>query len=176
MNARLWRLCIGRLGVLLLGTWNIPRALHWPDRCPLGNIPEFRLVVPGFGLSLVWEVMQSPFYTDTFTSPWTTVAFNRLHCAVGDALILLAAFWIVALCWGRFWMRMPSWASCLAFLVPALAYTAGSEYVNVRVLQRWAYSSWMPTVAGMGLVPLLQWVIVPSVSMYYASKGMTRSG
>jgi len=135
-----------------------------------------RLVIPGFGLSLVWDVMQSPFYTDTFTVPWTAVAFNRLHCAVGDALILLAAFWIVTLRWGRFWMRMPSWPSCLAFLALGLAYTAVSEYVNVQVLQLWAYSCWMPTVAGIGLVPLLQWMIVPSVSVYYASKGITRRG
>ena len=153
---------------------NTTKALRWRGGCQLGNSPEFRLVVYGFVISLVWEVMQSPFYTDTFTMPWTAVAFNRIHCSIGDVLILLAAFWIVALGWGRFWMRMPSWAPCLCFLALGLASTAVSEYVNVYVLQRWAYSRWMPTVAGIGLVPLLQWVVVPSASVYYASKGMTR--
>ena len=155
---------------------NTPKVQGWRGRWPLGNLPEFQLVMYGFGISLAWEALQSPFYADTFMAPWITVVFNRLHCAVGDALILLAAFWMVALRWGWSWMRTPSWASCLAFLAPGLAYTAGSEYVNVCVLQRWAYSRWMPTVVGIGLVPLLQWVIVPSVSVYYASKGMTRRG
>jgi hypothetical protein len=79
-----------------------PKALHGRANCLLGDLPEYQLLVPGFGLSLVWEVLQSPFYTDTFTSPWITVALNRLHCAGGDAVILLTAFWIVALRWGRF--------------------------------------------------------------------------
>jgi hypothetical protein len=69
--------------------------------CPLLKTPEMHLLVPGFSLSLLWEFLQSPFYTDTFTVPWTTVAANRLHCASGDALVLLGAFWSVALGWGR---------------------------------------------------------------------------
>src|SRR5262249_19492232 len=155
---------------------HIPEALHWRGSCRRRALPECQLAGYGFGLSLLWEVLQSPFYTDTFTVPWTAVALNRLHCAVGDVLILLAAFWIVALGCGRFWVCMASWASCLAFVALGLAYTAVSEYVNVQVLQRWAYSGWMPMVAGIGLVPLLQWVIVPSVSVHYASKGITRRG
>ncbi len=149
-----------------------PKALHGRASCPLGDLPEYQLLVPGFGLSLVWEVLQSPCYTDTFTSPWITVVLNRLHCAGGDAGILLAAFWIVALRWGRFWIRLPHWASYMTFLALGVGYTAGSEYVNVFVRQSWAYSRWMPTVAGIGLVPLLQWVVVPSVSVQLARGGL----
>jgi len=151
---------------------SIPKALHRRGNCPLGGLPEFQLLVPGGVLSLVWEILQSPFYADTFTSSWVTVALNRLHCAGGDVVILLAAFWIVTLRWGRSWMRMSCWSPYMAFLALGVVYTAGSEYVNGFVRQSWAYRRWMPTMAGIGLVPLLQWVIVPSVSVQFARGGM----
>ncbi len=153
-----------------------PGRVSWGQRYSLWRLPESRLLVPGFGLSLVWEVLQSPFYTDTFTAPWAAVAFNRLHCAGVDALILLAAFWIIALHWGRSWMDTARWAPYIMFLALGVAYTAWSEYVNVFVKQNWAYSRWMPTVAGIGLVPLLQWVIVPSVSLQLATREWHTAG
>jgi hypothetical protein len=139
-------------------------------RCPPWKTPEIHLLVPGSSLSLLWEFLQSPFYTDTFTAPWTTLAANRLHCAGGDALVLLGAFWSVALGWGRTWMRSSRWMPYLTFLIIGIVYTACSEYVNVHVVQRWAYSLWMPTVAGIGLVPLLQWVAVPTGSLWLANR------
>ena len=148
-----------------------PQASRGRGDCPLREIPEFQLLVPGFILSLVWEVLQSPLYADTYTAPWVTVAFNRLHCAGGDTLILLAAFWLVALYWGRSWGHLVHWASGVTFVVLGVAYTAGSEYVNVLALRRWVYSRWMPTVAGIGLVPLLQWIVVPSLSVQLARGG-----
>jgi hypothetical protein len=67
--------------------------------------------------------------------------------------------------WGRAWMRSSRWMPYLTFLIIGIVYTACSEYVNVHVVQRWAYSLWMPTVAGIGLVPLLQWVAVPGIGL-----------
>ena len=147
-----------------LRAWLRQNHHFWED------LPELQLLIPGFGLSLLWEGLQSPFYTDTFTAPWGTIAFNRLHCAGGDALIMLAAFWLVALRWGRGWIGTARWAPFGAFLVIGVAYTAYSEHVNVHLVQRWAYSRWMPTIAGIGLVPLLQWVVVPTLSVLYVRK------
>jgi hypothetical protein len=151
------------------------KAIRWRACGPLRTLPEWRLLVPGFGLSLVWEGLQSPFYADTFVAPWTTVAANRLHCAGSDAIILLAAFWIVALSWGRSWMQMAHWVPFLICLALGVAYTAGSEYVNVFMLQRWTYSQWMPTIGGVGVVPLLQWIVVPSMSVHVATGGVRHS-
>ncbi len=78
-------------------------------------------------------------------------------------IILLVAYWLVALRWGRFWMQAARWAPFLAFLALGIAYTAFSEHYNVHLVQRWTYSRWMPTIAGIGLVPLLQWVVVPTL-------------
>ena len=78
----------------------------------------------GFGLSLGWEFLQSPFDADTCVRPWTEVALNRLHCAGMDARLLLLAFWLVALGWGRSWVETVPWAPLTEFLTLGIAYTA----------------------------------------------------
>lgn len=42
-----------------------------------------------------------------------------------------------------------------------VAYTAFSEWLNVYRLGSWAYTQAMPLLGGIGITPLLQWVIVP---------------
>lgn len=128
----------------------------------LWGFPEARIVALGFPLSFLWEALQSPFYVDTFVDPWLEVVYNRLHCSAGDLFILLIAFWIVALLWGRSWMSRPDLAPFVSFLIIGLAYAAFSEYRNVQVLQSWAYSDWMPSIWGIGLLPLFQWIVVPT--------------
>lgn len=131
------------------------------------STPEMQLLAPGLSLSLAWEFLQSPCYADTFTRPWAAVALNRLHCAGVDAWLLLLAFWVVALVWGRGWLGQRTWRPYGLFLVLGVAYTVVSEHRNVSVLQHWAYSPWMPTVWGIGLVPLLQWLVVPTLSVQW---------
>ncbi len=138
--------------------------------CSWWAMPELQLAVIGFGLSVVWEFLQSPFYTDTFEASWGAIVFNRLRCAGGDVLILLAAFWLVSLGWGRGWIDAGGWTPVSVFLVIGIAYTTYSEHVNVHLVERWAYSRWMPTIAGIGLIPLVQWVVVPILSALYVRK------
>lgn len=132
----------------------------------LWDVPEIQVLGLGFGLSLVWEILQSPFYADTFEVSWATFAYNRFHCTVGDALILLMGFWIVALIWGRSWTGAARWTPLATFVAISVAYTMFSEYINVHVVESWAYSRWMPTIAGIGLVPLLQWVVIPTIIVH----------
>jgi hypothetical protein len=117
----------------------------------------------GFPLSLAWEFLQSPFYLDTFEQPWTRVAYHRIHCSVGDVMILLAAFWIVAGVWGRSWMSKFGTIPSIIFVLIGVVYTLLSEHYNVSIAQNWAYSQWMPAVGGIGLVPVFQWLLVPSL-------------
>ncbi|MFQ5846513.1 MAG: hypothetical protein ACE5IQ_02445 [Candidatus Methylomirabilales bacterium] len=135
---------------------------------PVWDFPEARVLGPGFGLSLAWEVLQSPFYADTFEASWVTLGYNRLHCTAGDVLILLTAFWIVALIWGRSWMGAAGWVPLTLFVGIGFGYTLFSEHFNVHFVQSWAYSQWMPTIAGFGLVPLLQWMVIPPMIVQLA--------
>ena len=44
-----------------------------------------------------------------------------------------------------------------------MAFTAWSEWYNVYRVGNWGYTASMPTVFGIGLSPLLQWLILPPV-------------
>jgi len=125
--------------------------------------PELGIMLFGLPMFLGWEILQSPFYTDTFTNPWRQVLYNRLHCTVGDVMILLAAFWLVAMVWGRSWIERRAVAPKVLFVVGGLFYTIFSEYRNVYLAQHWAYSEWMPTLGGIGLVPVFQWLVIPAL-------------
>jgi hypothetical protein len=61
----------------------------------------------------------------------------------------------------------PVWLLLLAF---GFGYTIYSEWLNVNVRGSWAYSPLMPTVPflGTGLSPLLQWLIVPTLTLRIA--------
>jgi hypothetical protein len=47
-----------------------------------------------------------------------------------------------------------------------VAYTVFSEWLNVQILRRWSYTTAMPVLPliGIGLTPLLQWVVVPGLA------------
>lgn len=49
--------------------------------------------------------------------------------------------------------------------IMGLSYTVFSEYLNVHIRESWGYSELMPIVPVLkaGFVPLLQWIILPSL-------------
>ena len=50
-------------------------------------------------------------------------------------------------------------------VVLGLGYTVFSEWYNVYRIGAWAYAEIMPRILGIGLTPLLQWVVVPIVML-----------
>jgi hypothetical protein len=129
----------------------------------LWRVPEVRLAGWGLILNGVWEFLQSPFYADhdrgLFYIGWT-----RLHCTGGDLLILLAAFWGTSFLFReRFWWARPRWSDVAFFVLLGLGYTAWSEWYNTQVRHAWEYAEAMPLLFGLGLLPLLQWLLLPPV-------------
>ncbi len=51
-----------------------------------------------------------------------------------------------------------------------VVYTAFSEWLNLVVRQSWAYSPLMPVIGGIGLTPLLQWLVIPPLAFRFARK------
>ena len=53
--------------------------------------------------------------------------------------------------------------SWLLFLSIGFGYTVLSEWYNTNVSKAWEYTSSMPTLFGIGVTPLLQWLILPPI-------------
>jgi len=125
------------------------------------RVPELSLAVLGFAVNAVWEFAQTPLYSDAHRGAGYLV-WSRLHCAAGDALILLGAFWITAAGFGgRRWWATDRWAPLAFFLALGLGYTAYSEWYATTVSGAWTYAPQMPVVLGIGLTPMLQWLALP---------------
>lgn len=125
--------------------------------------PEGWLLVWGFSLSLAWEIAQTPLYAD-HTSGSVYLLGSRLHCSLGDVLILLAAYELTALALrDRHWPSSPGWFGVPLFTLLGAGYTVWSEWFNVQVALAWDYAPAMPTVWGIGLAPLLQWLVIPPI-------------
>ena len=126
------------------------------------------------GLSLAWEVLQTPLYTLWMEERPAYVAFSIAHCTGGDVLIGSASL-LLALILGReeapaqwHWRRIAA-----LLLLMGAGYTIFSEWLNTA-LDRWTYSELMPTLkAGgfeIGLSPLLQWLLIPPLALHLARR------
>lgn len=134
---------------------------------------EFLVVGWGFPLSLTWELAQSSLYLD-HANGWRYIAWTRLHCTVGDVLILLAAFWATAaVCRSWHWPAKFGWGASALFVGFGLAYTVWSEWFNTTVRDSWAYTAEMPTVGGIGVSPLAQWLVIPIFLLWTLKSGKT---
>ncbi len=119
-----------------------------------------------FALNLVWEVVQLPLYDLDRLVGWPEVGFAVLHCTIGDAAVALVSYLIAALI-----TRAPRWpqhrplAGLAVVLIAGELFTIWAEWHNVYVLRNWAYAAGMPTIGGIGLAPLAQWLILPVVAL-----------
>jgi len=127
-----------------------------------------------FALNLTWEIAQVRLYTLWAEADGLTVAWSLLHCSLGDVLIALAMFALAGMALRRSnWPVSRPWAGAAIAVTGALAYTAWSEWYNVYRAGSWAYSTSMPLIFGIGVSPLLQWLILTPVLVlaYRASVG-----
>jgi hypothetical protein len=124
---------------------------------------ERDLVLWGFLLNLVWEAGQTPLYEDAGRG-LAYLAWTRLHCTAGDVLILLGAFWLTSLAFrSRRWFVRSGPLAAGLFVVLGLAYTVWSEWANTSLRDAWQYRPQMPMLFGIGLAPLLQWLVIPPI-------------
>ena len=117
-----------------------------------------------FALNLAWEIAHVRLYTLWAEADGLTVVWSLLHCSLGDVLIALALFALAGLALRRAdWPPSRPWAGGAMVVIGAMAYTAWSEWYNVYRAGSWGYSASMPLIFGIGLWPLLQWLILPLV-------------
>lgn len=114
-------------------------------------------------LSLVWEILQLPLYTLASDPRAAWVAYAIAHCTLGDAMIGTAALiGALTICRANEPARWPRVKIVVWMVFFTVIYTILSERYNLA-RSSWAYSPSMPVVPwiGVGLSPLLQWLLVP---------------
>ena len=116
----------------------------------------------------LWEPAHLPRYTIWSSGTTGEKLFAVLHCTAGDLLIALGSWALAVIVAGR-----PDWPArgfrpvALLTIAAGLLYTGFSEWLNAGVRESWAYSNWMPVIPklGLGVSPLLQWLVVPSLAL-----------
>ena len=117
-----------------------------------------------FVLNLTWEIAHVRLYTIWSEADGAGVAWALLHCSLGDVVIALAMFALAGTALRRAdWPAARPWTGGAIVVIGAMGFTAWSEWYNVYRAARWGYTASMPMIFGIGLSPLLQWLILPSL-------------
>lgn len=127
--------------------------------------------------NLVWETAQLPLYTLWVTGSTLDKAYAIVHCTGGDILIAAAALAIaLAALRAWHWPRLQALRVGVPAVVLGVAFTVVSEWYNVEVRETWAYSTAMPRLPplGTGLTPVLQWLIIPVLGMWWTQSRSLR--
>ncbi len=119
-----------------------------------------------FLLHFVWEMLSVPFYTGMLEQPHGDGVRCCLQATLGDMVIALVAYAVVALRTGRAWLVRPASGAILGYLAVGLGITVIFELVSVYQLARWSYAPAMPVIAGVGVLPLVQWIILPLLTLW----------
>ena len=128
-----------------------------------------------FILNLAWEIAHVRLYTIWMETDGPGIAWAVLHCSLGDVVIALAMFALAGIVlWRMDWPMSQPLTGGAILVIGALAYTAWSEWHNVYRAGSWGYTASMPTIFGIGLSPLLQWLNLPPL-MVGAYRAGTRA-
>ena len=117
-----------------------------------------------FVSNLVWEIGHVRLYTIWEQADGLRIAWSVFHCSLGDVLIALVTFALAGIVLRRAdWPLSRPWAGCVIVVSGAITFTAWSEWYNVYRTGAWGYTPDMPTIYGIGFLPLMQWLIIPPV-------------
>lgn len=140
--------------------------------------PAIRLALYALGVNFAWEMLQAPLFVGMLEMPrWDATALC-LQAAAGDAVMIVIAFAAVALgARDRAWTLSLRFGHLSAFAFLAASQGLALEWVSLR-LERWTYGPAMPVdpVFGLGLAPILQWLILPLMILWAVRRRERRSG
>ena len=113
-------------------------------------------------LNFGWEMLQGKWFASMQNLPFWKAALTCARATLGDLLITAIAFSIAALIGkGMMWPSAPRVVIAAAvFVLVGIAITAGFEVFAIS-MGRWQYDAKMPTLFGVGALPLLQWILLP---------------
>ncbi len=128
--------------------------------------PAFNIALFALLLSLPWEFGQMWLYAGASEMSHLQGIQICMAATVGDAVIMLIAFGVVAtVARSQDWVRAPNPSQSAGFVLIGLVVTIAIEIIATRAdgLLSWRYAPAMPVtpLLGVGLAPLLMWLVVP---------------
>lgn len=137
--------------------------------------PAFNIAIFALLLSLPREFGQMWLYAGTSEMSHLKGIRICMVATLGDALIALFAFAVVAaLTQSPAWVRTPKRSEVAGFVAVGLAITIAIEIIATRYdgAFSWRYTPAMPVTPwlGIGLVPLLMWLVVPLLVLWFVRR------
>lgn len=119
------------------------------------------LALVPYALHFAWEMGQAPLFATMRELPFWKGTAWCMRAAMWDVLISAVAYVAAALAaLSVRWVQHPRMLHLAVYFGAGLAITVAIERWAVAG-GRWRYAPAMPTLFGIGLSPLLQWLIVP---------------
>ena len=119
------------------------------------------VILVTFAFHFAWEMAQGNLFRQMQSMPFWRAAAWCARAAAGDLVITTIAFSAAAMSGGLHWPLIRRRLSpALIFLTVGILITIGYEIYAVST-GRWAYDEQMPQIFGIGLSPLLQWIVIP---------------
>jgi hypothetical protein len=145
--------------------------MAWVENIGWSGLRRYMLVVAAG--NFLWEMLQLPAFADWREGSWSWLAFIVAIGTAGDILIAATSLLLGLAAFGnRHWPEDSAsyWRAAVAAALLGLGYTAYSEWRHAVVLRYWRYSALMPVVPhlGIGVLPLLQWMLIPAAAFCYA--------
>ena len=136
------------------------------------TMPEANIVMFAFLLNFVWEFLQVPFFQlMPELGHWQGIKICST-AAVVDAMIVLFGYWTVsALAHTRRWFFKPSISEMALYIAIGVGTSIAIELLSLAT-SRWAYADAMPIIPllDVGLVPVLQWIILPPLVLWFVRR------
>ena len=135
--------------------------------------PELILAIFAFLLNLPWELWQVPYFRGMADAPHWLGVKVCMQATFGDMGMALTAFWIAAVfARTRSWILRPRKRDISIFVGAGVLTTILFEILATGPLKRWAYTDAMPRVPiiGTGLLPLLQWLLIPPLLLWFVRR------
>lgn len=130
----------------------------------------FSIVLIGFFLNLLWEVLHSELY-DWDKPPLVNDIYDyciriTFFASAFDAIWIISFILLNSLIQREFdWLLNPQKRDYIIFIVLGII-TAIIIELHAIIFNMWSYNEYMPQIFGVGLTPLIQLAITSYISLY----------
>lgn len=132
------------------------------------------VVLAAWALHFAWEIGHGSLFAPMDRMPFRAHTAWCARAAGWDVVINAVAYFAASLARRRvLWVRQRTWWALAIYFFSGLAVTIAIERWAIAV-GRWQYRDVMPTIGGIGLTPLLQWIVVPA-GILFVVRWVTRA-